>query len=336
MSEKPTLALTMGDINGVGPEILAKALARPEIRAACLPVVYGDANVLESARQFAPAMPKAHAVVDVAQAVDLPEGHIACIDAGASAPAVHVGQIDPEAGRCAVAWITAAVRACQSGAVAGMVTAPISKECIYKAGCPYIGHTELVADLSGAHDYRMCLFTDAMRIVHITGHLALRDALDHVRRERIAASIRIGHAALRKLGFAVPRIAVAGLNPHAGEAGAFGREEIEEIAPAIAACRAEGIACTGPYPPDTLFGRMRSGEFDLVVAMYHDQGHIPLKLIAMDEGVNVTLGTPIVRTSVDHGTAYDIAWQGKAREHSLVAAVQLAARLVAAEEGATA
>lgn len=332
MSEKPILALSMGDVNGVGPEILAKALARKEVWALCRPVVFGCAEVLKQARRFTPMLPPIHAIADMAALGAVPISAIACLDAGAPAPALHMGEIDPEAGRCAVAWITRAVRECQAGTVAGLVTAPINKECIYRAECPYIGHTELVADLSGAHDYRMCLFTDTMRIVHITGHLSLRDALDHVKRDRIAASVRIGHHALRKLGFERPRIAVAGLNPHAGEAGAFGREEIEEIAPAVAKCAEEGIACTGPYSPDTLFGKMRDGEFDMVVAMYHDQGHIPLKLIAMDEGVNVTLGTPIVRTSVDHGTAYDIAWQGKARESSLIAAISLAARLVAAEE----
>lgn len=313
MSKKPALAITMGDINGIGPEILARALARDEVHAVCRPIIFGSAAVLQEARRFAPGAPE----VEVR-------------DGGWHAPALNAGKIDPEAGRCAVEWVKLAVQAAQAGEVAGLVTCPISKECIYKAGCHYIGHTELVADLTGAHDYRMCLFTDTMRIVHITGHLSLRDALDYVRKQRIVDSIRIGHDALVQLGFAKPRIAVAGLNPHAGEAGAFGREEIEEIAPAVAACAAEGIDCTGPYPPDTLFGKMRAGEFDMVIAMYHDQGHIPLKLVAMDEGVNVTLGTPVVRTSVDHGTAFDIAWQGKAREHSLVSAICLAAKLAAA------
>lgn len=317
MREKAALAITMGDINGIGPEILARALARDEVHDVCRPIVYGSAAVLGEARRFAPGGPE----VEVR-------------DGGWAAPAVQTGQLDPEAGRCAVEWVKLAVQAAQAGEVAGLVTCPISKECIYKAGYHYIGHTELVAELTGAHDYRMCLFTDTMRIVHITGHLSLRDALDYVRKDRIVDSIRIGNDALLRLGLARPRIAVAGLNPHAGEAGAFGREEIEEIAPAIALCAAEGIECTGPYPPDTLFGKMRAGEFDMVIAMYHDQGHIPLKLIAMDEGVNVTLGTPVVRTSVDHGTAFDIAWQGKAREHSLVSAIQLAVKLAAARERA--
>ena len=316
MTTKPTLAITMGDVNGIGPEILARALARAEVHAVCTPVVFGSAEILREARRFAPG-----------------GAEVSVRDGGWAAPPLRVGQIDPEAGRCAVEWIKLSVEAAKRGEVAGLVTCPISKECIYKAGYHYIGHTELVAELTGSHDYRMCLFTDTMRIVHITGHLSLRDALDYVRKQRIVESVHIGHAALKRLGIARARIAVAGLNPHAGEAGAFGREEIEEIAPAVAACAAEGIDCTGPYPPDTLFGKMRAGEFDMVIAMYHDQGHIPLKLIAMDEGVNVTLGTPIVRTSVDHGTAFDIAWQGKAREHSLVSAIQLAAKLVAAGAG---
>ncbi|MDP2324875.1 MAG: 4-hydroxythreonine-4-phosphate dehydrogenase PdxA, partial [Gammaproteobacteria bacterium] len=202
-----------------------------------------------------------------------------------------------------------------------------SKACIYQAGCPYTGHTEMVAALTGAADYRMCLFAGNMRIVHLTGHLSLRDALEWVTRDRIASSVEIGHEALCRMGINDGRIGVAGLNPHAGEAGAFGSEEIEEIAPAVKACRARGIDCRGPFPPDTIFRLMREGGLDLVVAMYHDQGHIPLKLIAMDEGVNVTLGIPIVRTSVDHGTAFDIAGRGIAREASLLSALHLAVDL---------
>ncbi len=181
--------------------------------------------------------------------------------------------------------------------------------------------------MTGAPDYRMCLFTDNMRIVHISAHFPLRDAVEMVRKDRIVTSIRIAHDALKRLGVPRRRIGVAGLNPHAGERGLLGTEEAREIEPAVAQCRAEGIDCSGPHPPDTVFRRMAEGEFDLVVAMYHDQGHIPLKLVAMDEGVNVTLGIPIVRTSVDHGTAYDIAGKGVARDDSLCAAIRLAARL---------
>jgi 4-hydroxythreonine-4-phosphate dehydrogenase len=246
-------------------------------------------------------------------------------DAGITAPAPRPGQLDPEAGRAAVEWTIAATRLVIDGVVDAIVTCPINKEGIHKAGYHYNGHTELIAELAGAPDYKMSLFAGNMRIVHITTHLSLRDAVNEVKTDRILTTIRVAHAALLRLGLPQRRIAVAGLNPHAGEAGAFGREEIDEIEPAIRAAKAEGIDCSGPYPADTIFRRMQDNEFDLVVAMYHDQGHVPLKLIAMDEGVNVTLGLPIVRTSVDHGTAYEIAGKGVAREASLMSALRLAA-----------
>lgn len=321
----PRIGITMGDVNGIGPELVAKLFALRDPVSLCAPVVIGSGRALRSVAELAPGMPPVHLLPSLD--APAPSGCIPVWDAGAPGPEVEFGQINPAAGASAVAWIEAAVDACVSGSLDAMVTCPISKECIYLAGCPYTGHTELVADRSGAPDYRMCLFAGDMRIVHITGHLSLRDAIEHVRHDRIVRSVEIGREALVRLGVASPRIGVAGLNPHAGEAGAFGREEIEEIAPAVATCRAGGIDCSGPYPPDTIFRAMREGALDLVVAMYHDQGHIPLKLIAMDEGVNITLGIPIVRTSVDHGTAFDIAGRGLAREDSLLSAVQLAARL---------
>lgn len=322
---KPKLAITLGDVNGIGPEILAKALARPDVWEECVPLVIGSAAVLEEARRRFRGCPRVEAVRSPDALVS--PGFVAVYDAGFPAPAVQPGELDPEAGRCAVEWVKCAVSLAKSGLVQGLVTCPIHKECIHRAGYSYTGHTELIAETTGSPDYRMCLFAGPMRLVHITSHLSLRAAIAEVKRARIAQSIRIGHAALLRMGLHAPGIAVAGLNPHAGEAGAFGREEIEEIAPAVAECVEAGIACTGPYPPDTVFRRMQEGEFDMVIAMYHDQGHIPLKLIAMDEGVNVTLGIPIVRTSVDHGTAFDIAWQGRARENSLCAAIRLAVQL---------
>lgn len=315
----------MGDVNGVGPEILAKALARPEIFDQCVPIVLGSAAVLRDATRFARGCPPYCEVSSLDATV--PHGAVAVMDAGFPAPAVQPGELDPEAGRCAVEWVKRAVSFAKDGGVQGLVTCPIHKECIHRAGYTYTGHTELIAQMTKSPDYRMCLFAGPMRLVHITSHLSLREAIAAVTAPRIAKSIRIGHDALVRMGLSAPRIAVAGLNPHAGEAGAFGREEIDEIAPAVDECRKEGIRCTGPYPPDTVFRRMREGEYDMVIAMYHDQGHIPLKLIAMDEGVNVTLGIPIVRTSVDHGTAFDIAWQGRAREDSLCAAIRLAVQL---------
>jgi 4-hydroxythreonine-4-phosphate dehydrogenase len=322
----PVLAITMGDVNGVGPEILAKALARPEPWRWCRPVVFGSVRALDEARRFAPECPTPVAVTDVAAALAVSNA-VPVVEWGVPGPVPRPGTLDPQAGGAAVVWIEAAVREAMAKRIAGMVTCPISKECIIQAGCAHTGHTTLIAAMTGALDYRMCLFTDTMRIVHITAHLSLRNAIDSVREDRILRTINIAHAALRRMGMDRPRVAVAALNPHAGEAGTFGREEIEEIAPAIEAARGAGIDCSGPWPPDTVFKRMQDGEFDVVVAMYHDQGHIPLKLIAMDEGVNVTLGIPIVRTSVDHGTAFDIAGQGVAREHSLCAAVRMASQL---------
>ena len=328
--KKPVLVITCGDVNGIGPEILVKALAHPEIYSFCMPIVLGDKTALEEIMLPGVDTLPFVEVTTVEEATALRNGIPVC-NAGFPAPSRQPGVMDPEAGRCATEWIKEAVRWCIAGKVAGMVTCPISKECMQRAGYPYTGHTSLIADMTQSPDYRMCLFTETMRIVHITAHASLENAVKAVRKPRIVKSIQIAHDALQRMGFTAPRIAVAGLNPHAGEAGVFGREELEEIMPAIEECVSAGIHCTGPYPPDTVFRRMYDGEFDLVVAMYHDQGHIPLKLIAMDEGVNVTLGIPIVRTSVDHGTAYDIAGQGVAREASLCAALHLAAQLNAFE-----
>ncbi len=321
--KKPVLAITMGDVNGVGPEIMVKALSHAAPWEWCQPVIIGGKAAFQEARNAHGGCPEPEVIEDISERRD----GFYLLECGFPGPPVHPGTMDPEAGRSAIEWVKQAVLLAQSGAVDGIVTCPINKECVHRAGISCSGHTDLIAEMTGAADYRMCLFTETMRIVHNTAHLSLRNAIEHVERDRVAASIRIGHEALRRIGMAAPRIAVAGLNPHAGEGGAFGREEIEAIAPAVRQCRNEGIDCSGPHPPDTLFGKMRDGRFDMVIAMYHDQGHIPLKLIAMDEGVNVTLGIPIVRTSVDHGTAYDIAGQGIAREHSLLAALRLAAQL---------
>ena len=330
---KPRLAITMGDINGVGPEILARALARGETWETCLPVVIGSVEVMERARLVAPECPPV-------RRLDEPDGvrdreAIPVVEAGVEAPAQRLGQVDGEAGRCAVEWLRHAIRLALDGAVDGIVTCPLNKKGIQLAGYEYAGHTEILAEMTSSDEVRMCLFTDRMRIVHVSAHCPISEVVGYVKTDRIARSIHIGDDALERLGLPRRRIAVAGLNPHAGEDGILGSEEADEIAPAVLRCRDEGVDCSGPYPPDTVFLRMLKGEFDLVVAMYHDQGHIPLKLVAMDEGVNVTLGLPIVRTSVDHGTAYDIAGRGQAREGSLCAAIRLAAQLAGSRNDAT-
>ncbi len=329
-TDKPPLAVTMGDVNGIGPEILAKALATDVPRNTCFPVVFGSPRALEDARRFAPGCPPAVPVASVGEALRVTAG-VPVISCGNEGPVPDPGVLDPAAGAAAVAWIEGAVRAAMAGEVGGVVTCPISKEAILRAGCPHTGHTSLIAAMTNSPDYRMCLFTERLRIIHITAHLSMRDAVAAVKKGRILQSVLLADSALKRLGIAAPRVAVAALNPHAGEAGAFGDEEILEIAPAVREAAAAGVNVSGPHPPDTVFRRAYYGEFDAVIAMYHDQGHIPLKLVAMDEGVNVTLGTSIVRTSVDHGTAFDIAGAGRARHESLLSAVVMASLL--AEKG---
>ncbi|HLJ54643.1 MAG TPA: 4-hydroxythreonine-4-phosphate dehydrogenase PdxA [Chthonomonadaceae bacterium] len=241
---------------------------------------------------------------------------------------LRLGEVSAAAGRAAAECVIAAARAALAGEVDAIVTAPLNKEAIALGGYPYPGHTELLAEVAGTLRYGMLLLSGPLRVVHVSTHVSLREAIERVRADRIADCIALGDRACRDLGIAGPRIAVAGLNPHAGENGLFGTEEAAEIAPAIARSRAAGINASGPYPPDTVFARAANGEFDLVVAMYHDQGHIPVKLHGFDTGVNVTIGLPLIRVSVDHGTAFDIAGKGVAREQSLLEAIRVAAQLV--------
>ena len=237
------------------------------------------------------------------------------------------GVLSAEAGRAAYETIVRAVTDARSGTVDAMATAPISKEAFHLAGLPWRGHTDLLAHLTGARSAAMLFYSDSLRVVLATVHVALADVPRLLTADLMGATIRLTSCELPRFGYARPRIAVAGLNPHAGEHGLFGREEDAAIRPAIDACRAEGIDVSGPYPADTIFVRARKGEFDVVVACYHDQGLIPVKLLAFGQAVNVTLGLPIVRTSVDHGTAFDIAGKGIADPESMIAAVLLAARL---------
>lgn len=324
-SEKPVVALTMGGVNGIGPEIVAKALAHPIVHEWCIPLVIGSPKALEKARRFADGCPEVRPLHDWDSLSKAQPGACAWVDpANQADPPIEPGRPTAEAGECALRWIEHAADLCRSGKAAALVTAPVSKLGMRLAGHEDLGHTEVLMRATGAQDVRMCLFSERMRIVHLTGHMPLTEALRRINRQRVLESVRIGHRMLDALGTRQRRIAVAGLNPHAGEEGLIGHAEAEEIAPAVAECREEGIGVSGPYPPDSIFRRMYDGEFDLTVALYHDQGHIPFKMVQMDEGVSATLGLPIVRTSVDHGTAYDIAWQGKAREASLVEAIRVA------------
>ena len=277
----------MGDPAGIGPEVAARAAADPRVLGVCEPRLFGPPN-------------------------------------GAS---FRPGELSGDAGRAAFDTIVKAVDAAQRGAVEAIATAPVNKEAFRLAGLPWAGHTDLLAHLTGARDVAMLFYSDVLRVVLATVHVPLADVPRALTRESLEATIDLTARELPRFGFERPRIAVAGLNPHAGENGLFGREEQEVIAPAIAAARARGIGVSGPFPADTLFVRARKGEFDVVIACYHDQGLIPVKLAAFGQAVNVTLGLPIVRTSVDHGTAFDIAGKGIADPESMIAAVLLAAKL---------
>jgi 4-hydroxythreonine-4-phosphate dehydrogenase len=331
------LAITLGDPAGIGPEIIAKAWrqAPAEMRGA---FVTGDvASMRRGAAQADAGAPAP--VVEIAAPADagtVAAGSIPVLQATARGEPPAVGQVSARGGRMAADCVVWAARAALAGQVAGLVTAPLHKEALAAAGVPYPGHTELLQAQTAAHagvgieamPVRMMLANDELRTVLVSIHMALRDAIDAVTHANVLATLRITHAALRGILGRPARIAVAGLNPHAGEGGLFGREELEAIAPAIAAARAQGIDATGPHAPDTVFMRARRGEFDVVVAMYHDQGLIPVKYLGVEQGVNVTLGLPLVRTSPDHGTAFDIAGKGRADAASLLAAVRMARQLL--------
>lgn len=320
----------MGDPCGIGPEIIARLWRETAPRDA---LVVGDVAVL---RRAVAATGGGLAVAQVQGPEALARVPPRCLPvwqpdglpAGlADAP---WGRVDARAGAAAARCIEAGVALIQAGRARGLVTAPIHKEGLHAAGSPYPGHTEMLQALAGGVPVRMMLANEELRTVLVTIHCSLREAIDRVTREAVLETLRITGAALRRMGFAAPRIAVAGLNPHAGEGGLFGDEEIEHIAPAIAAARAEGWDATGPYAPDTVFMRARRGEFDVVVAMTHDHGLIPVKYLGVEQGVNVTLGLPFVRTSPDHGTAFDIAGRGVADASSLTVALAMARRLASA------
>ncbi len=326
---KPLL-ITMGDAVGIGPETIVRAFERGEAQDC---VVIADPAVM---RRAGAAMT---AVIDTpADLAAVPPGCVPVLvppglpDGLADLP---WGRIDARCGAAAARCIEHAVRLVQAGEAAAIVTAPIHKEALAAAGVPFPGHTEMLQSLAAAAGgplppVRMMLANDELRVVLVTIHVALRAAIEALDFDAVLQTIRIAHAAGAGWGQRQPRIAVAGLNPHAGEGGRFGREEIEFIAPAVEAARAEGIAVSGPFPPDTVFMRARRGEFDLVVAMTHDHGLIPVKYLGVEQGVNVTLGLPFVRTSPDHGTAFDIAGQRRADPASLIAAIRFARRLLLA------
>ena len=327
IQERPIVAITMGDASGIGPEIIMKALARPEVHAMCRPLVVGEATRLREAGAIAKSGLAVRALSEPSGARYEP-GTVDVIDLGII-PAGHpFGKVLPLSGEGAYRYIERATRLVEAGEADAICTAPLSKEALHAAGHKYPGHTELLAHLTGTPEVSMMLVAPKLRVIHVTTHIGLMDAIRRIEPGLVGRVIARGHATLVKAGIAEPRIGVCGINPHAGENGLFGQgEEEEKIIPAVQACRAKGWQVEGPLPADTLFFRAARGDFDLVVAMYHDQGHGPVKVMGLEAGVNITIGLPVIRTSVDHGTAFDIAGQGIADDGSLVEALRQAADL---------
>lgn len=319
------IAITMGDAAGVGPEIIAKFFRHaPQTPA----FVIGDLGVMKRA---AAAFGNEITAFGIESPEQIGGQRGIPVLVTSKLPAdLPLGRVDARAGKAAYDAIITAIDLAKEQKIAAVVTAPIHKEALYAAGIGFPGHTEILADRTGTTDFGMMLANDALRVVLVSIHVALSEAIARVTFDSVCRTIRLAEVGTRAFGIAAPRIAVAGLNPHAGEGGLFGREDIEIITPAVQAMQREGINVSGPFAPDTVFMRARQGEFDVVVAQYHDQGLIPVKYLGIDEGVNITVGLPIIRTSVDHGTAFDIAGKGIASARSLEAAFDAAQKLVAA------
>jgi 4-phospho-D-threonate 3-dehydrogenase / 4-phospho-D-erythronate 3-dehydrogenase len=325
---KPVIAITTGDPAGIGPEVTAKAVFHDEVWACCRPLVVGDAGVMRRAAALVEIGRAFHAIGDAAEARYDPAAPDVLDLANVDPAALQPGVVSAVMGAAAAAYIERAVALTRAGQADAIATGPINKAALKAAGIPYIGHTEMIAELLGSPRVTTMLATEGLRVVHVTRHVALADVAKEITRENVLETVRLTDTGLRQMGIARPRIAVAALNPHGGDEGLMGREEIVAIGPAVEDARAEGIAAAGPIPADSVFFRAIRGEFDVVVAMFHDQGHIPIKTHGFERSITVTLGLPIIRTSVDHGTAFDIAWKGVASAASMVEAIRLAAQLV--------
>jgi 4-hydroxythreonine-4-phosphate dehydrogenase len=326
-SHRPRVGITMGDPGGIGPEIIVKALARDDIYDQCRALVIGDAGRMRDAVKLL-NLPLGINSISVTTEGAYKPGQIDCIDLGLIPHGYPFGKVSPVGGEAAYRYVEKAASLALGGEIEAICTAPLSKEAMHAAGHRFPGHTELLAHLTGIPEVSMMLAAPNLRVIHVTTHIGLLDAIDRIEPGIVERTIERGHSALVRAGIANPRIGVCGINPHAGENGLFGRQEEQfKILPAVERCQARGWNVEGPLPADTLFFRAGRGDFDLVVAMYHDQGHGPIKVLGLDEGVNITLGLPIIRTSVDHGTAFDIAGTGKADERSLLAAIRYAVDL---------
>lgn len=333
---RPLLAITIGDPAGIGPEVVLKALDHAGVYERCRPLVIGDRRILERAGGWLGQDLDIEIVTVTANGSYVPS-RLTLLDLeNAPSEQCPVGEETAAAGAAAVEYVFRACDLALQDEVDAIVTAPLNKAAMNLAGYHYAGHTELLTERTGAQKVSMLLIGPNLRIVHVSTHVALSEAIARVTPKRVEEVIQIAHDACRALGIERPRIAVAGLNPHASEGGLFGDEEARRIVPAIDAARARGLDVSDPQPPDTVFLRATKGIYDIVVAQYHDQGHIPMKLLAFDSGVNVSYGLPIIRTSVDHGTAFDIAGKGIASESSMLAAIDVAIQMAHARSTANA
>lgn len=326
---KPTIGITMGDAAGIGPEIIVKALKEEDVYRTCSPLVIGDAKMLERALNVTQTNLAIHPVQTAAEA-KFEYGTIDVLDLDLLPADLPFGQVSAEAGNAAYQYLAKSIELAKAGDIQSICTAPLNKEALHLGGHLYPGHTEILAALTDTEDFSMMLTTPNLRVIHLTTHMGLIAAIESITPERTYTVVKLAHDTLNKAGFDKPRIAVCGINPHAGENGLFGNgEEEEKLAPGIARAAAEGIDVTGPYPADTLFFRAGRGDFDMVVACYHDQGHAPIKVMGIEDGVNITVGLKggIIRTSVDHGTAFDIAGKNIAGEASMIAAIRSAIEL---------
>ncbi|RCL04134.1 MAG: 4-hydroxythreonine-4-phosphate dehydrogenase [Candidatus Tokpelaia sp. JSC189] len=324
----PKIVITMGDPSGVGPEIIMKALAHAKVYEFCLPVIVGDAKRLALAGRTVSSSLGVHIIHNIKDAVFDPE-NVQCINLGLVPENHPFGIVSPVSGEAAYRYIEKAVDIVMKGEADAICTAPINKEALHAASHKYPGHTELLAHLTHTPEVSMMLITEKLRVIHVTTHIGLLDAINLIEPRRVERVISHGYDVLIKFGIKNPRIGVCAINPHAGENGLFGYdEEKKKIVPAIEVCQNRGWDIHGPLPADTLFFLAGRGDYDMVVAMYHDQGHGPVKVLGVEAGVNVTVGLPIIRTSVDHGTAFDIAGKGIIDERSLIVALRQAADLI--------
>ncbi|WP_186431256.1 4-hydroxythreonine-4-phosphate dehydrogenase PdxA [Clostridium sp. BSD9I1] len=314
------IGITMGDPAGIGPEIILKALEEEkELRKKS--VIFGSYKVLNYYKELLNINTDINIINEINEFDDKAINIINVIDLDISD--FKIGEVSPICGEAAYRYIERAMEDAKGGQIKAVTTAPLNKEALHLGGHNYAGHTEIFAKLTDTKKYAMMLTSEKFRVIHVSTHVSLREACDRVKRDRILDVIMLAEDTLKKMGIKNPQIAVSGLNPHAGESGLFGREEVEEIIPAVNEAIRLGFNVEGPVPPDTVYLKAKQGKYDVVIAMYHDQGHIPMKMLAFDTGVNITVGLPIIRTSVDHGTAFDIAGKGIAKGDSMIEALKM-------------